>query len=140
VPLNIERLRHVHARPFCATAEKWAEFKGAVDEIGGVVVQSGLVHALLFALRVKSEKPAVGAVLDAICTWLVHEKSPVRAEVIAARPVEAPAGITDARELLVVGFMQMPSVHAAMAIQAEVIRYLAQAKLVASAFKKADTA
>ena len=136
VPIDIHRLRHIKNRPGLGVAVSWADFKGAVDTIGGVLMQSGLVHALLFGLK-KDELPAL-ALLDAIIDWLKNDvKCPVRTQAAAIGAVATP-GIPAGAAQFAVGLIGMPSVSDAMAIQAEVWRYLAQAKKIADAFKGGD--
>ena len=140
VPLNIRRIRHVHSLPAQHPGARWdwEKFNDAVNGIGPIVIQSGLVHALLSALRGQAKKkPELGHLLHAIRTWLENKDCPVTAEAAAAILAPVPTEIIDPDEKLAAALMHLTSVRDAMAIQAEVIRYLSQAKIVAQAFRKA---
>ena len=142
VSLDIHRLRHAHSWPMRHGPDPswdWGKFLGAVDEIAPVVVQSGLVHALLFALRAWTRKAEYRHLTGSIRSWLDNKDCPVQAEIAAARMIPVPASITDEDEKFTAALMHLDSVTDAMAIQAEVIRYLGQAKIVAQAFKSAKS-
>lgn len=139
VPLNIHRLRHIHSYPTQHASRSswdWAKVLDAVNEIAAITVQSGLVHALLFALRAPPRKTEYRHLIGAIRSWLDSKDCPVKAEVAAALMTPLPDNIVDADAVLTASLMYLDSVADAMAIQAEVIRYLSQAKIVAQAFKQ----
>lgn len=138
VSLDIHRLRHVRKQVAGNDPKQWEEFKGAVDGVGALVVGSGLVHALLMGLKKKSgnDKAPMKPAVDALAAWLQDTNCPVRQRV--AKALENTSGTQVADEAstkLAVALMELPTVPDAMAIQAEAVRYLAQAKLLANAFK-----
>lgn len=129
--LDLERLRHVWKRNKSADRKAWKAFKNGVDDIGGLIVQSGLVHALLGVLAASGDKAeTMKSAADALRDWLFLDKSPVQALAKQACNGAANPGNED----FIFGLMSLKATGDAMAIQAEAIRYLAQAKLLAKAF------
>jgi len=126
--VDIWRLRHVARFGAAFDAEGWSDFKRGIDAIGGLLTQSGLVQALVVALgaggdNAKNTRNAT----EALQSWLTSEHSPVQALCGEAKTVPAD---------FVVAMMAVDSPARAMAIQAEAIRYLGQAKLLARAMAR----
>lgn len=129
VSLDIERLRHVRNHVTSGNPTiSWDDFKGGIDSIGGLLMTSGLVHALLVGLRGEagSERESMKRAVEALASWLQDDKSPVK------KQVQSGAG---SPENLAIALIKLDNVHDAMVIQAEAMRYLSQAKLLANAFR-----
>lgn len=135
--IDLERLRHVRnfnkdTEGQDANGKKWKSFKSGIDGLSGLLVQSGLVHALLGTLAGKSESAkAMKNAADALKSWLVSDKSPVQGIAKSVCNQNPNPSIED----FIFSLMSLNSTGGAMAIQAEAMRYLAQAKLLATAFE-----
>lgn len=128
---DLLRMRHVcNQQP----GYKWDDYKKGFDALAGAVLVGGLVQALLLALKGSGEtgahmKKAAAALVD----WL-------RSENAQCGPVVPPEDLEALNLQLFAGHLiELNDVKRAMAVQAEALRYLAQAKLVAGAFKDPET-
>jgi hypothetical protein len=139
---DILRMRHVHQHGVTlpqgyATEDykkAWDNCKKGFDALAGAVLVGGLVQALLLSLKARDKNgqpQPMRIAADTLVAWLNDEKaccppSPmVSPDFVCHSPLECYAA----------GLIALNNVHDAMAIQAEALRYLSQAKLVAGAFK-----
>ncbi|MFZ5834193.1 MAG: hypothetical protein ACOY2B_02260 [Pseudomonadota bacterium] len=121
-----DRLHHV--RKFVTDNYlNWEKFKNDIDSFAGLLVTGGLVHACLAAI--KNQSPAVAA----LANWFANQACPANA-VFVCLPGDA-AVTAPAEEAMCVKLILLNNQHQAMILQAEAMRYMAQAKLIANAFK-----
>jgi hypothetical protein len=129
---DILRMRHVRDKK--PRDCNWDDFKKGFDALAGAVLVGGLVQALLLSLKAikKNGEPLpMRKAADMLVAWLTDEKAccppppMVSLDFVCHSPLEC----------YTAGLIALDDVQKAMAIQAEALRYLSQAKLVANAFK-----
>jgi hypothetical protein len=127
---DIVRMRHV--RDTKPQDSNWDNYKKGIDGLASAVLIGGLVQALLLSLKPSGEtskymKNAAAVLVD----WLMSEDAP-------CPEIAVPHGLneTDPLKRYAAGLIDLNNGQEAMAIQAEALRYLSQAKLVAGAFKE----
>ena len=126
--ISKDRDRLHHVRNFVTGNQlDWTAFKNEVDSFASLLVTGGLVHASLAAIKPNNQA------VKALANWFTKPECPV-STIFGALPGDASV-TAPAEAMLCVKLIELDNPRQAMILQAEAMRYLAQAKLIANAFK-----